>query len=52
MALGALSYPYYGYGYGYPYYGSSYGGDCYWVRRRVVGPYGRVVLRNVQVCPY
>jgi hypothetical protein len=52
LTLGALSYPY-GYGYGYPHYGTaSYGGDCYWVRRRVIGRYGGVVIRNVQVCEY
>jgi hypothetical protein len=49
LTLGALSYPYdYGYGYDDPYYG----GDCYWVRRRVVGPYGQIVSRPVQVCEY
>jgi hypothetical protein len=59
LALGALSYPYYGYGYGYndPYYGAypynvAYGGDCYWVRRRVVGVNGRVFIRREQVCDY
>jgi hypothetical protein len=62
LALGAATYPYYGYGYGGypydygyyddPYYGAAYGGDCYWVTRRVVGPYGGVVIRRVQVCGY
>ncbi|MBQ0822017.1 hypothetical protein KBI52_17635 [Microvirga sp. HBU67558] len=57
LALGALSYPYYGYGYDYPYYGYypaavAEGEDCYWVRRRIVGPYGRIVIRRQQVCNY
>jgi len=59
LALGALSFPYYGYGYGYdyPYYGYSpynvaYGQECYWVRRRVVGVNGRVFIRREQVCNY
>ena len=52
LTLGALSYPYYGYGYDYPNYDTAYGDDCYWVRRRIVGPYGRIVIRRVQVCEY
>jgi hypothetical protein len=48
----ALSYPYYGASYDYPYYGAAYGSDCYWVRQRVVGAYGRVGIRRVQVCGY
>lgn len=48
LALGALSYPYYGYGYGYPY---GYGEEC-WVRRRTIDQWGRVVVRLVQVCDY
>jgi hypothetical protein len=66
LALGALSYPYYGYGYGYNYpsYGYNYpyygyqpynvvsAEDCYWVRRRVVRANGRVVIRREQVCNY
>jgi hypothetical protein len=57
LALGALSYPYYGYGYNYPYYGYdpttvAYGEDCYWVRRRVVSFNGRVFIRREQVCNY
>ncbi len=51
LALGALSYPYYDY-YDSPYYDVTYAPDCYWVRRRVIGPYGRVVIRRVQVCNY
>ena len=27
-----------------------YGGDCYWVRRRVVDGWGQVFIRRVQVC--
>jgi hypothetical protein len=51
LAVGAAAAPYYGYGYGYPYYGTAgYGGDCYWVRRRVATAYGGVVVRRVQVC--
>ena len=54
LALGALSYPYYGYGYPYgyddPYYDVADNGDCDWVRRRVVDSWGRVVVRRVQVC--
>ena len=46
LALGALSYPYYGYG--YPY---GYGEEC-WVRRRTIDQWGRVVVRLVQVCDY
>ncbi|WP_052954426.1 hypothetical protein [Microvirga vignae] len=61
LALGALSSPYYygypysyGYSYGYPYYGVSAaaGNECYWERRRVIDPWGRVVIRPVQVCYY
>ncbi len=52
LTLGALSYPYYGYDYPYLYAGAAYGGDCYWVRRRVIDPWGRVVRRLVQVCEY
>jgi hypothetical protein len=57
LALGAFSYPFYGYGYNYPYYGNypttvAYGEDCYWVRRRVIGAYGRVFIRREQVCNY
>lgn len=46
-------YGYAGYGYYYPYYGGySYigDGDCYLVRRRVVGRNGRVFVRRVEVC--
>jgi hypothetical protein len=62
LALGALSYPYYGYGYPYGYgYGAGYGyedpyydgidgEDCEWVRRRVIDERGRAVVRRVQVC--
>jgi hypothetical protein len=53
LTLGALSYPfYYDYGDPYLYSGVSYGGECYWVRRRVIDPWGRVVRRRVQVCEY
>ncbi|MBJ6124337.1 hypothetical protein [Microvirga splendida] len=54
LTLGALSYPYYGYGYGTPYLyaGAVYGEECYWARRRVIDPWGRVVRRLVQVCTY
>ena len=57
LTLGALSYPYYGYGYNYPYYGAypydvAAAEDCYWVRRRVVNANGRVVIRRQQVCNY
>jgi hypothetical protein len=54
LTLGALSYPYYGYGYGYPhlYSDATDGSECYWVRRRVIDPWGRVVRRRVQVCEY
>ncbi|MPR13002.1 hypothetical protein [Microvirga tunisiensis] len=57
LALGALSSPYYygyPYGYDYPYYGvsASYADECYWERRRVVGPRGRIIIRRVQVCYY
>jgi len=47
-----LSFPYYGYGYDYPAYGVAYDEDCYWVRRRVISPNGRPVIRRVQVCEY
>jgi hypothetical protein len=54
LAIGALSAPSYGYPYdygfyAYPTYGVTYGGDCYWVRRRVVDPWGRTFVRRVQV---
>jgi hypothetical protein len=54
LTLGALSYPYYGYGYAYPYLyaDAAYESECYWVRRRVVDQWGRVVRRRVQVCEY
>jgi hypothetical protein len=52
LTLGALSYPYYGYNYPYLYAGAAYGSECYWVRRRVIDPWGRVVRRLVQVCEY
>jgi hypothetical protein len=57
LAFGALSYPWYGYGYNYPYYGYNpynvaYGQECYWVRRRIVGVNGRVFIRREQVCNY
>ena len=55
LALGALSYPYYGYGYPYgyggAYYDAGYGEEC-WVRRRTIDQWGRVVVRLVQVCDY
>ena len=44
LGYGGYDYPYYG---GYAYYG---GGDCYLVRRRVVGSHGRVYFRRVEVC--
>ncbi|MGO4573699.1 hypothetical protein [Microvirga sp. 2TAF3] len=55
--LGGLAYGYpyydYGYDYGYPYYSTAYyGGDCYYVRRRVVNPWGHIVVRRVAVCGY
>jgi hypothetical protein len=50
LAVGALaSTP----SYGYPAYGYAapvYGGDCYWVNRRVVDDWGQVFVRRVQVC--
>jgi hypothetical protein len=47
----AYDYSYYGYPYdSYPYYGAAYGDDCYLVYRRVVNPWGHVVLRRVAVC--
>jgi len=49
LALGALSYPYYGYG--GAYYDAGYGEEC-WVRRRTIDQWGRVVVRLVQVCDY
>jgi hypothetical protein len=52
LTLGALSYPYYGYNYPYLYAGAAYDSECYWVRRRVIDPWGRVVRRRVQVCEY
>jgi hypothetical protein len=53
LTLGALSYPYsYGYGDPYLYSEAAFGGECYWVRRRVIDPWGRVVRRRVQVCEY
>ena len=52
LALGTLSYPYYGYNYPYLYAGAAYDNECYWVRRRVIDPWGRVVRRRVQVCEY
>ncbi len=56
-AFRGVSSPFYGYGYNYPYYGNypttvAYGEDCYWVRRRVVGRNGRVLIRREQVCNY
>jgi hypothetical protein len=58
LAIGSLAsygygYPAYGYpayGYGYPYGVASE--DCYVVRRRAVGPRGRVWVRRVLVCDY
>ena len=56
LAVGALaaSTPSYAYpAYGYPAYGYPapvYGGDCYWVSRRVVDDWGQVFIRRVQVC--
>jgi hypothetical protein len=41
-ALGSLGYA----SYGYPYYGE----DCYVVRRRIVNPWGYVVVRRALVC--
>ncbi|GEO19250.1 hypothetical protein [Microvirga aerophila] len=54
LTLGALSYPFSDGYYGDPhlYSGVSYGGECYWVRRWVTDPWGRVVRRRVQVCEY
>jgi hypothetical protein len=52
LTLGALSYPYYGYNYPYLYAGAAYDSECYWARRRVIDPWGRVVRRLVQVCEY
>jgi hypothetical protein len=51
LAVGALaaSTPYYGYP-AYGYAAPVYGGDCYWVRRRVVDDWGQVFIRRVQVC--
>ncbi|WP_414471304.1 hypothetical protein [Microvirga sp. M2] len=55
LALGALGYPYdsdYGY-YDYydnPYYDVTYGNDCRWVLRRVVGPNGGIVTGRVWAC--
>ncbi|MEZ0171407.1 hypothetical protein [Microvirga sp. TS319] len=47
----AYGYPYDSYyDYGYPTYGVAYGGDCYVVPRRVVNPWGRIVLRREVVC--
>ncbi|MBZ6079250.1 hypothetical protein [Microvirga puerhi] len=42
----AYDYPYYD----YPYYGATYGGDCFVIHRRVVNPWGRIVLRRAVVC--
>ena len=50
LTLGALSYPYYDHP--YLYAGAAYDSECYWVRRRVIDPWGRVVRRLVQVCEY
>jgi hypothetical protein len=50
LTIGALSYPYYGGP--YLYAGAPYAGECYWERRRVIDPWGRVVRRLVQVCEY
>ena len=52
LTLGALSYPWYGYYDPYLYSGVAYESECYWVRRRVVDQWGRVVRRRVQVCEY
>jgi hypothetical protein len=52
LRLGALSYPYYGYNYPYLYADATYGSECYWVRRRVIDPWGRVVRRRVRICEY
>jgi hypothetical protein len=60
LAFGATGYPFYDYPYDYgyydyydnPYYGVVYAPSCYWVRRRVVGLHGHIVVRRVQVCGY
>jgi hypothetical protein len=52
LTLGGLSYPYYGYDDPYLYSGVAYESECYWVRRRIVDRWGRVVRRLVQVCEY
>jgi hypothetical protein len=52
LTLGALSYPYYGYDDPYLYSGVAYESECYWVRRRVVDRWGRVVRRLFQFCEY
>ncbi|MBF9234212.1 hypothetical protein I2H38_12595 [Microvirga sp. BT350] len=44
----AYDYPYYD----YPYYDTGYGEDCYYVRRRIVNPWGSVVWRRALVCDY
>ncbi|MEZ0170398.1 hypothetical protein [Microvirga sp. TS319] len=55
LAVGALGYPYdadYDY-YDYndnPYYNVTYGNDCRWVLRRVVGPNGGIVTGRVWAC--
>ena len=53
LGHGGFGFGPYGLGYGYLYYGgyAYYGGDdCYLVRRRVVGPHGRVYFRRIEVC--